>query len=93
MEQKIVLVNHWQRMYKSSTIILTSLGALANLIMGGLYLLTPVMDAKTFAIVNFLFYILIGIGRMIHQPSVSGPIEAPLEPSEPVGIKVVEGKI
>lgn len=78
MEKKVELVDNWQRLYKSWTMILTVIGAVANLIMGGLYLLSTVMDAKVFAYVNFGLYILIGVARMIKQPSLSEPSGAPV---------------
>lgn len=73
------LVENWKNMKKSWTIILASVGAVANLVMGGLYLLTPVMDAKTFAFVNFAFYLLVAVARMIKQESVSGPLATSTE--------------
>lgn len=85
MEKKVELVDNWQKLYKSWTMILSAVGAVANLIMGGLYLLTNVMDAKTFAYVNFGLYLLIGVARMIKQPSLSEP------PKEPVGDEVHQG--
>lgn len=79
MEKKVELVDNWQRLYKSWTMILTAVGAGANLVMGGLYFLTSVMDAKTFAYVNFGLYLLIGVARMIKQPSLSEPPKEPVE--------------
>lgn len=61
------LVPNWKKLYKSWTIIFSVLFGLANLVMGGLYLLTPFMSPTTFAVVNFVLYMVVGIGRMLKQ--------------------------
>lgn len=67
---KLQLVSNWRKMHKSWTIILSVIFAIANLVMGGLFILTPFFDVKTFAALNFFFYMLVGVGRIFKQESL-----------------------
>lgn len=81
MTKKPELVYNWKKLFKSYTVILSVIFAMANLIMGGLFILTPFFDAKVFAGINFFFYMIVGIGRMVKQGNLDfNPPPSPYTP-------------
>lgn len=73
--------------------VLSIVFALANLIMGGLFILTPFFDAKVFAGINFFFYMVVGMGRMLKQGSLEFvPPPSPYTPQPYAQTKEEEDK-
>lgn len=67
MTKKPLLVPNWKKLGRSWTIILAVIFALANILMGGLFMLTPILDVQTMGIINFTCFVIVGIGRVLRQ--------------------------
>lgn len=70
---KLRLVKNWNKLHKSSTVIMSMLAAVIGLIeviLPQMGLIQPFLDPATYGILMFVMTVLIGVGRYIQQDSI-----------------------
>lgn len=70
---KLRLVKNWNKLHKSSTVIMSILAAVIGLIeviLPQMGLIQPFLDPATYGVLMFVMTVLIGIGRYIQQDSI-----------------------
>lgn len=70
---RLRLVKNWNKLHKSSTVIMSILATVIGLIeviLPQMGLIQPFLDPATYGILMFVMTVLIGVGRYIQQDSI-----------------------